>query len=396
MDSSQTEIFISRLTENFRDNEFVRLVFGSSRQPEKNLKNLVVRPVQLKSGPCLQFVYRYTTKDITKNFPETAAIENIRDAINHLFYNADLFTVKETIQFSVTGNGKTNLSTRKSDKPKIIEYQHDKVKNRAIETAGNQVLRELGILNASFEVRHEMSDKYLQICRYIEILRPQFDRLRIKGPMKIIDMGSGKGYLTFALYDFLSKQGIETIMTGIEQRKEMVDLSNEIAVKAGFTGLSFLNGTIGNVETESPHVLIALHACDTATDEAIFRGLRWGSELIIVAPCCHKQVRKTMKPAENLNPVMKHGILAERQAAIFTDTIRAMIMESYGYSTSVIEFIDSAHTPKNVMIIGRKSRGKFQEKEEIFGKTEKFMKIFGIQSHHLLTLLQEKNEFIIS
>ena len=209
---------------------------------------------------------------------------------------------------------------------------------------------------------------------------------------KVVDMGSGKGYLTFALYDYLhSTLGLKTQVQGVEYRKDMVDLCNQFAHNAGFEGLSFTQGTILDYEHKDISMLIALHACDTATDDAIYKGLQSSAELIVVAPCCHKQIRREIeknKAQNELKFLTKYGIFLERQAEMVTDGIRALILEYFGYKTKVFEFISDAHTPKNVLVVGIKSGINPKRQEEILQEIAQTKAYFGIDYHHLERLTQ--------
>jgi hypothetical protein len=268
-------------------------------------------------------------------------------------------------------------------------FSHDHQKERIIPTLKNIYLRELGVLNANFEVRMELNDKYLQINKYIELLDPFIRELSFPDYFHIADMGSGKGYLTFALYDYLTNiQGKTPVITGVESRDELVKLSNDIAAKAGFTRLKFITGTISQVELEKIDMLIALHACDTATDDAIFRGIASGSSLIVCAPCCHKQIRKEFHVTNEMKGILKHGILEERQAEIITDGLRALIMEAHGYKTKIFEFISTEHTSKNVMIVGRKLSRKPERRETYLDQISAIKNFYGIKSHYLEQLLE--------
>jgi hypothetical protein len=229
-----------------------------------------------------------------------------------------------------------------------------------------------------------MNDKYLQINRYIELIAPFIREIGLPEGFHVADMGSGKGYLTFALYDYLTHIfGKSPVMTGIESRNELVKLSNDIVQKTGFKNLSFVKGTIREAVLEKIDFLIALHACDTATDDAIFRGITAGASLIVCAPCCHKQIRKEFNVTHALKSVTKHGILEERQAEIITDGIRALILEEHGYKTRVFEFISTEHTPKNVMIVGRKISGNPSAKADSQQNIRAIKELFGIKRHYL-------------
>jgi hypothetical protein len=266
----------------------------------------------------------------------------------------------------------------------VDAFVHDRLKERIIPAHGNIYLKELGILNSNFEVRNEMNDKYLQINRYIELLAPLISETGLPDGFHVADMGSGKGYLTFALYDYLvNALGKRPVMTGVESRQELVNLCNDIAGKAAFTNLKFIPGTIQDAKLEKVDILIALHACDTATDDAIFRGITSGASLIVCAPCCHKQIRKEFRVVNELRSITKHGILEERQAEIITDGIRALILESHGYKTKVFEFISTEHTPKNLMIVGRKMPGKPAGREKSLESIRAVRELFGIRQHYL-------------
>jgi hypothetical protein len=390
MRNQQTDNFIQKVTDIVNQRLLVKLVLGKPGKAglEANhaagLRNLIVTLVELKKGLRLQFVYRYQTKDITKNYEVGEGIQVIAAALESDFYNAELFATGEMVQLSASPNGKVKISVHPVDLPSQPTLKHDRVKERIVTTSGNIYLRELGILNSNFEIRREMNDKYLQINKYIELLEPFFADLDLPVQFHVADMGSGKGYLTFALYDYLTtKHAKSPFITGVETRDELVTLSNEIATKAGFENLRFIKGTIREVKLEQIDVLIALHACDTATDDAIYRGIVAGASLIVCAPCCHKQVRKEFKVTNVLKNVLKHGILEERQAEIITDGIRSLILESFGYKTRIFEFISTEHTPKNLMIVGRKIKNPAGNRDQYLKRIKEIKDFYGINTHYL-------------
>ena len=205
-------------------------------------------------------------------------------------------------------------------------------------------------------------------------------------------MGAGKGYLTFALYDYLvNVLNLNAIVTGVEYRKDLVELCNEIAQKSNFKDLNFKQGTIIDSDTSNATVLIALHACDTATDDAIYKGINSQCDLIVVAPCCHKQIRRELekhKTKNDMDFLVKHGIFLERHAEMLTDGIRSLILEYFGYTTKVFEFISDAHTPKNVMIVAEKKNKTESQKQEILSKLKETKAYFGIGTHYLEKLTE--------
>jgi hypothetical protein len=384
MQNNAIEIFFDKLTRVIDGRELIKLVVSSQRDKTSDLNSIIVTIAQLKRGYRLNFVYRHKTRDITKNFEFTEGIALIKNALEHDFFNANLFSAGENVALVTTPVGKVKISSQEPTLQPVTIFHHDRQKSRLINTIENIYLRELGITNANWEIRREMSDKYKQINRYIELMEPEIKELDQSTDFHIVDMGSGKGYLTFALFDFLRNNlGKNPVMTGVEFREDLVNACNSIAEKSKFDQLKFISGTIQDVQLDRIDILIALHACDTATDDAIYRGITSGASLIVCAPCCHKQIRKEMNVTNELHQIVKFGILKERQAEIITDTIRALILEAFGYKTKVFEFISTEHTPKNVMIVGRKTGKDNPNKEKIFKDIADIREMFGIQSHYL-------------
>lgn len=383
------ELFIEKLQSAIDNKELIKLSLTAPKDKSSDLKKIIITAVELKKGYCLNFVYRHKTKDITKNFEITEGIDLISKAIDTGFNNAELLATNNNINLYTLPNGKIQL---KSAVPTTVQapttFTHDRIKDKLIDLTDNIYLRELGITNAGFELRREMSDKYRQINKYIELLAPNLSELSLRENFHVVDMGSGKGYLTFALYDYLTnKLKYAVNMTGVEFREDLVNTCNTIAQKANFDQLKFEKGTIADTSLEKIDILIALHACDTATDDAIFRGIQSDASLIVCAPCCHKQIRKAMNVTNELGNITKFGILKERQAEIITDTLRAMIMEAHGYKTNVFEFISLEHTPKNVMIVGKKTTKSNPDKQQILDNIAAIKKMYGIEKHYLETLL---------
>lgn len=388
MPTTQTRMFFDKLQSFIDNKELIKLTLTGKRDKLSDLKKLIVTAVELKKGYCLNFVYRHNTKDITKNFEISEGVNLIAKALENDFLNGEIFSKNENINLIILPNGKAKLKTAESTLQAPLTFAHDKAKERLIDTNGNIYLRELGITNANWEVRREMSDKYKQINQYIELLAPNLSELSLADNYHIVDMGSGKGYLTFALYDYVTNKLHHTVKaTGVEFREDLVNTCNAIAQKAGFENLAFVKGTIEETELEKIDILIALHACDTATDDAIYRGIKSEAELIVCAPCCHKQIRKAMNVTNELSNVTRFGILKERQAEIITDSLRAMILEAFGYKTNVFEFISLEHTPKNVMIVGKKVHKSNPGKQQILNNIAAIKKLYGIDKHYLETLL---------
>lgn len=351
-------------------------------------KSIVIKPIASNFGNKISFVYKYPTKDITKNYSLEEAIFHLKFLIGNCFLQADLYLISSSHHLLFDKNRKSRLLQKQLNTSRTIELQHNKIKKRLIEEGDVLFLKLLGIFTEEGKLKNEKRDKFKQINKYLEFFAQSLKESSIENDFRIADMGSGKGYLTFAMYDFISrilKKNVSVI--GIEFRPEMVQLCNNLAKKANFLDLNFIQGTIESSAIGNPNVLIALHACDTATDEAIFRGIRIGAEVIMISPCCHKQIRKQFKPVGVNKAFSKFGIIEERQAEILTDIIRVLILESYGYQTKIFEFISSEHTPKNLMITAVKKN--FSE-STFLAKIQEVKSLkasFGIQFHYLEKLL---------
>lgn len=270
-----------------------------------------------------------------------------------------------------------------------LNLSHDRKKNRLLDSQSTH-WHLLGMTDNNGQVLASMQHKFRQINKYVEILDGLLSPWLNEGRVRVVDMGAGKGYLTFALYEHLrhnTKLQIE--VTGVELRPELVAKTNAIAQSAGLSGLSFVEGSISNFPLHDVDVLIALHACDTATDDAIAAGIAAGARLIVCAPCCHKQVRKEMKASAAQLPMLQYGILFERQAEILTDTLRALIMEKHGYKTHIQEFIEAEHTPKNVLLSGFRLDNP-PPADEAEQKIERLKKDFGIRQHFLEIALDQR------
>ena len=378
--------FFEKLDQSYTDGSFVKITLSKPAYKSDGLHNVYIRLVTIKNEPTFSFTYHYQTNDQVKNhsLEETKTI--LSELLNQKFRIAILFTLKEdfTIQFSKKGkiSTKVTLASFKNKPPEV----HDNPKKKRAELG--KYLHLLGVIDDKGVVIPKMADKFRQINKYLEIIENLVKSSDLSKSITIVDMGSGKGYLTFALYDYLVNQKkMEAKVIGIEQRKELVDFCNETAQECGFENLHFEDNTIQDFETKKIDILIALHACDTATDDALNKAISANSSLIITAPCCHKQIRKQLKGKEQESPLLKYGIFKERQYEMVTDTIRALILEKHQYNTKVFEFISNEHTRKNVMLVGQKSSKKVNEKT-ISEKIEALKKDYCIEYHYLEKILE--------
>jgi len=380
--------FIESINKSITNKTFVKLTLSRPKN-KTELKNVYCKLSFIKQKLHLTFVFRYLTKDITKNFLIDEAILQLEQIIGEVFFEGHLFTIEKDITIQFFRNKASVIKDKKASFSEQLPLGHDREKNRLISTDDNIYLKDLSVLTTKGEVRKDKTDKFKQINKFVELVAPFFEKLDKTQSIKIIDMGSGKGYLTFALYDYLvNNQKINISLRGIEQRENLVALCNALAEKSKFNNLKFESGQIKTVKIQEIDVLIALHACDTATDDAIFRGIQAEASIIIVAPCCQKQLRNQIKPTNALKSILKYGILKERQSELLTDGLRAMILESYGYKTNVFEFIQTEHTPKNIMIVGVKKQTNDTNKEKILDQIKQIKSLYNIEYHYLERLFE--------
>jgi SAM-dependent methyltransferase len=380
--------FLEYLQQSFEAGTFVKLTLSKPTDKSSELKNIYLRPVHIKDQLHYSFLYRYKTKDIVKNHLPDGTLAILDELLGQDFLEASLFTTEKDLTLFFNKKRKARLQTKASSHSAPPDTSHNKKKKRFIEPAGNPYLYHLGITNQEGQILKQGQKKFRQINKYIEIIDSLLRQHPLPSSPNIVDMGSGKGYLTFALYDYLNQQlQLDTQITGIELRPPLVQATNELARRIDYQQLHFEAMDIMDYPADQIDMLIALHACDIATDIAIAKGIQSQAEIIVVAPCCHKQVRKSMNPTGIMGDMLKHGILLERQAELLTDTIRSLLMEAHGYQTKVFEFISTEHTPKNMMIVGMKGKPNMEAMETV----NALKKQFGVSSHYLETLLSNVN-----
>ncbi|MFH1498044.1 MAG: SAM-dependent methyltransferase [Verrucomicrobiota bacterium] len=330
---------------------------------DPTLRNLFIRPVALKTGTHLCFLWRHATRDITKNHPPAEAIAEIETLLANSFGDGHLFTPLQTAQLQTFPDGQQKVRIKTAETaPQPVATSHDRTKTHAL-PADAAWLRALGVTNDRGQPREGMAPKFRQIQKFTELLQSLLNESGLRPtekchslsdtfspglpPLRIADMGCGKGYLTFATAALL---GDSAEITGVERRPDLVDLCNKLARENGLTRLRFEQGDITPDRADPLDVLIALHACDTATDDALAAGINAGARLLVVSPCCQKEVRRQLTAPPVLTDALSHGIFQERQAEFATDALRAQLLEAAGYRTKVFEFISPDHTAKNLMI----------------------------------------------
>jgi len=388
--------FLAHLRSAVADGTLVKLTLGKPARThaDPTLHNLFVRPVTLKAGPHLSLLWRHATRDITKNLPPAEALALLEPLIGGDFLDAHLFTPAQTAQFETRPDGRARLTVKTAaSAPAPAPETHDRAKAHLI--AGDAPwLRALGVTNDRGLPREGMAHKFRQIQKFTELLAQLLaeadllppasassSQLPAPSPLRIADMGCGKGYLTFALAAHL---GARAEVTGIEFRPELVKLCNDLAREHQLAPhLRFAAGDIASSVLENLDVLVALHACDTATDDALAKGLAAGARLLVVSPCCQKELRTQLTAPAVLAEALRHGIFQERQAEFVTDSLRALLLEWAGYKTKVFEFIATEHTAKNLMITAIKTGRARGSDPALAERIRAFAAFYGIRDQAL-------------
>jgi SAM-dependent methyltransferase len=380
--------------------ELLKLTLSKPVHGKNDLpRNRYARLVEIKGRTLLQITHRYSDREEVKNHPINEALALMENDLGTDYYNADLFSTTEKFSLILSRKGNARILRQPALHPRprpdvslptlkdLVITDHNRQKHRDI-PADRPYLQDLGITNASGEVLRDGKRKFKQINKFVEIIAALLREHPLKAGAHIVDMGSGSGYLTFALYDHLvNTLELNVKISGVELRPKLVEKCEAIAHKNGFKKLHFVEGYIDDFKPKKIDMLIALHACDTATDDALYKGLVANAEIMVVAPCCQKQVRRDMVVPDDLKPLLGSGILLERQAAMLTDGLRALLLEAEGYKTKLFEFIPLEHTAKNVMITAIKGSKRPQAMEEF----RTLRKRFGVKKHYLRKLIKANN-----
>ncbi|BDS13751.1 class I SAM-dependent methyltransferase [Aureispira anguillae] len=384
------EDFIEAIEGSVEQNQFVKITLSKCAPKSSDLKNIYVRRIDLKGVLYLSFTYHYANQDVVKNYTLKEAIHLLEEHLGKDFLVGTLLTTEQDVVVQFNKKRKARIQYRKPTTRRLPNTNHNKQKQYLIEENA-PFLAKLGVADSG-KVLKAHQDKYRQINKYIEVMAGLLEQASLPNPLQVVDMGCGKGYLTFALYDYIQAHLEENAtIVGIELREHLTQFCTKQAAALGWKELQFIAQDILTYDDDKIDVLIALHACDIATDIAIAKGIQANAQLIVVAPCCHKQIRKAMNSSitNPLQAILKHGILEERQAEIVTDGIRALLLEAHGYQTKVFEFISSEHTAKNLMITAVK-----QDKMSSATTAERLKRVaelkaqFGIKQHYLEKLLQ--------
>jgi hypothetical protein len=387
--------FLSVLDTSLQQNALIKMVFSRHVGAEVDLQRVSVKPLLVKEQPCLSFVYRYKTRDITRNLSLAEGMAQVAEWLPSGFKTAHLLTLTDELQLEFSKKGKAMLHRSKAAQARTLpSAEHDREKKRYLELS-RPFLQDLGVTNAQHELIPAMSRKWKQINKFIEVFAHALGTssvatpgLATGTPLKVADFGSGKGYLTFAIHDYLRNTlQREAEVTGVELRQDMVTLCNSAAARLEHPGLVFECGDVRSVVPSQIDVMIALHACDIATDYAIHTGIRCGAAIIMCSPCCHKEIRLQIQSPGLLKPMLQYGLHLGQQAEMVTDALRALYLEACGYETKVFEFISLEHTNKNKMILAVKRAAPLNV-EALLEKIQALKAFYAIESQSLESLLR--------
>ncbi|QCR34024.1 SAM-dependent methyltransferase [Lysinibacillus sp. SGAir0095] len=331
--------------------ELINATISQPRQKSNDLKRVKLKPIELKGVYHIQIEYQY--ERILKH--ENILLEKFSDSFDILlpqFRQIHAQFQHQNIQIQLSKKNKVLWKTEKVNDKKEINLSHNRKKQYLLDdSTPYPFLIRLGVQTEEGKVKKQKYDKFRQINRFVEFIHDSLEHLPKNRQIRILDFGSGKSYLTFALYHYLKvEKELDIRVTGLDLKKEVIEECNQIARDLNYDQLEFLVGDINDYNDEnSVDMIVTLHACDVATDMALARAVKWGAKVILSVPCCqHELNRQLHSPA--LEIMTQHGLIRERFASLATDSIRAELLTLVGYDTQVLEFIDIEHTPKNILI----------------------------------------------
>ena len=358
--------------------ELFRMVFSKPEKDAFSVK-MKVRPIIIKGKTFFQVTNTIGTKETNtvkethENFQKKELLSEIKKVFPTNFKQALIET--KSAGYTVLAGKKGNITVRKNasvSAPLENNMEHNRKKQYLI-NEGEPVpfMVDLGVMNREGKVITSKYDKFRQINRYLEFVSDVMEKLPKDREITIVDFGCGKSYLTFALYYYLvKKQNRNVKIVGLDLKTDVITECNRLRDKYGYKGLSFLQGDIEHYESDSGvDMVISLHACDTATDYAIYKGILWKASVIMAVPCCQHELNKNAEISE-LHGLFQYGILKDRVCAAFTDAIRANCLKEWGYDAQILEFIDLEHTPKNLLIRAVKKDNKMESKASFEKSTD--------------------------
>lgn len=352
------------LEKNLNENTLRAVV--SNRRSKQVSQKLVFRPFMEKNRLMFQREEYANNQVFHENMDKETTVEQICTFLEKDYKQLDLLCEQSSFSALVSKKGKSTIKENKNQIAKKIDLSHNRKKRYILDT--DEVipfLVDLGVQTKEGKIVDKKYKKYKQINRFLEFVKDVLPELPKDRPVKIIDFGCGKSYLTFVVYYYLHiMNGRDVEMIGLDLKKDVIAHCNRMAEKYEYASLHFLEGDISTYDgADSADMVITLHACDVATDFALDKAVHWNAKVILSVPCCQHELNAQIEN-DMLEPLLKYGILKERFAALLTDALRANLLEQNGYEVQILEFIDMEHTPKNLLIRAIKRGEKADKKQE--------------------------------
>lgn len=354
-------------------------------------KNCEYRKVQILKKEKNYQMEKYTQKQV---FHENISAEEMKDYLERElgvhFFQLNAWDGKNEYQLMISKKGKVHMTKKGCETASPKEQTSHNRKKRYLIPEGKMIepLADMGIFTKEGKVVRSMYDKYRQINRFVELVDDAIKN-REMDSLRIVDFGCGKSYLTFILYYYFTEiRGIDVHMTGLDLKEDVIEKCNRAAEKYGYENLHFELGDIcGYKSREKIDMVITLHACDTATDYALYHAISWDTEMIFSVPCCQHELNSQIQ-SDNFSILTRYGIIKERTAALMTDAIRGNLLEVCGYKTDLLEFVDFTHTPKNLLIRAKKKGVPKEQRRKRLSEVEALMEEYHLEPT-LYRLLKE-------
>ena len=384
---------ISELLSHIKNNNLAKITFSNIRNKELELDKVIAKPVNIKNDINIQFEYRYKRIIKHENII-TADADKIKIMLEELFSLAkdiSVITSDEIINIKISKKFKVSINKKKTEK-KDISFEHNTSKEYSLdEKQKYDFLIELGIQNKEGKILKARFNKFRQINKYLEFIKHATTQLDTKNQITILDFGSGKSYLTFSTYYYLTEiLKLNVKIIGIDLKKEVIEYCNNISKKLNFNNLEFVYGDVIDYENKNKiDMVISLHACNTATDIALLKSLGWNAKIFFAVPCCQKELNNQLD-STFIPFMLKHGIIKEKFSTLLTDSIRSEVLEVFGYKSDIVEFISEENTPKNQLIRAYKTTDKINFEKLV--SLESFVESLNIK----MFLLDEVKKLINS
>lgn len=382
---------LKRMLEEVFKNEIIKIVISNKVKKDEKYNKIAINLKENNKNKFYQ-IEKFTDKQV---FHENIKINEISYKVSELIFGnykqMTAWSNNEIFDLKISKKGKIFLGKKKNDNSKIVAKGHNKEKNYILkEGMIIEPLIDLGVFTKEGKVVNSKYDKYKQINRFIEIIDDEIKKNDYK-ELTILDFGCGKSYLTFVLYYYFVKiKNINVKMIGLDLKEDVIKKCNDIAKRYNYENLHFELGDINGFKYNNKvDMVITLHACDTATDYALYNAIKWNSKMIFSVPCCQHEFNSQMK-ANELSILTKYGIVQERVAALMTDSVRANLLECVGYKTQLLEFIDIAHSPKNILIRASKNNISKEKKEKSLNEVNNLIRTFNFNPT-LYNLLKNDN-----